>query len=155
MKIHVNRVPETGVSNRASYDPSTMDMERPDIHLREPFDVEAFMALAEKELVVRAGIHCPLVMTCARCLEEFPSTIRSDAVFSYTVQPTDVVDITEDLRQEIILAYPMVPLCRPECKGLCRSCGQNLNTASCSHHAAVPGGGTGTADIGRQHTTKD
>ena len=146
MKIHVNRVPEEGTTNRATYDPGTMDMERSDIHLREPFDVEAFITLAEKELIVKADIRCPLVVTCARCLEEFPSMVRADAVFSYTAQPTDVVDITEDVRQEIVLAYPMIPLCRPDCKGLCRSCGQNLNMGLCSHQAAVQRIGEGSAE---------
>jgi uncharacterized metal-binding protein YceD (DUF177 family) len=64
-------------------------------------------------------------------------TVTPDATFSYSVQPTDVVDITEDVRQEIILAYPMIPLCDPACKGLCRSCGANLNRVSCGHHAIV------------------
>ncbi len=149
MKIHVHHIPEGGLKQHATYDPSTLDMERSDIHLREPFDVEAFMTLAEKELVVKADIRCPSVMACARCLDEFPSTIRAAAVFSYTVQPTDVVDITEDVRQEILLAYPMVPLCRPDCKGLCRNCGQNLNAASCSHQAAVHRVSEGSADVGR------
>ena len=60
--------------------------------------------------------------------------INTDAVFSYKAQLTDVVDITEDVRQEIILAYPMVPVCQPQCKGLCIECGQNLNLGSCPHH---------------------
>ncbi|MBI2174769.1 MAG: DUF177 domain-containing protein [Candidatus Omnitrophica bacterium] len=58
------------------------------------------------------------------------------AMSSYHVAPTDVVDITDDVRQEIILAYPMIPVCREDCKGLCISCGQNLNVAACSHQMA-------------------
>ena len=108
-------------------------MERFDVHLREPFEVDAFITKADQELVVSAEIHAPLHLTCARCLGEFLSVVSTDAVFSYKVQPTDVVDLTEDVRQEIILAYPMIPVCQPDCKGLCSSCGQNLNSALCSH----------------------
>ncbi len=108
-------------------------MEREDIHLDQPFDVEAFIALADEELVVHAEIHCSLRLSCARCLEDFVSTLVTDATFSYAVKPTDVVDVTDDVRQEIMVDYPMVPICRPDCKGLCRSCGQNLNLASCQH----------------------
>jgi len=133
MKIHVSKVPAEGLRDHASYDPAAMDMERDDIRLREPFDVEALVTKADTELVVRVGIRCPLHLTCGRCLEEFVSVVTTDAVLSYTVQPTDVVDITEDIRQEIILAYPMTPVCQPDCKGLCSTCGQNLNVASCSH----------------------
>ncbi len=137
MKIHVNRIPEEGLKEHASYDPTEMDMDRFDIHLDHPFDVDAMIMKTGKELVVRADIHCPLRLTCARCLEEFSSTVEADAIFNYQVQPTEVVDITDDVRQEIILAYPMIPICRPECKGLCSVCGKNLNAETCSHQAAA------------------
>ncbi len=135
MKIHVNRVPEQGLNDQASYDPSGLDMGRSDVQLREPFHVDAFVTRAERELVVQAAIRCPLHLTCARCLEAFDQTLTAHAVFSYHVQPTDVVDITDDVRQEIILGYPMVPICRPDCKGLCSVCGQNLNHGGCAHQA--------------------
>ncbi|MBI4598458.1 MAG: DUF177 domain-containing protein [Candidatus Omnitrophica bacterium] len=133
MKIYVSKVPEEGIHQRARYDPSAMDMDRFDIHLTEPFEAEAFITKADRELVVKVDIQAPLHMTCARCLEAFTTTVTPDALFSYAVQPADVVDITEDVRQEIILAYPMIPVCQPACKGLCMVCGQNLNTADCGH----------------------
>ena len=134
MKIHVNRVPDEGLTEHASYDPQPLDMERSDIRLDQPFEVDALITKTDDELVVRTKIRCPLRCSCARCLEEFRSMVATDGIFSYTVRPTDVVDITEDVRQEIILAYPMIPVCRPDCKGLCSACGQNLNIAACPHH---------------------
>ena len=136
MKIHANRVPEQGLQEQTSYDPATLDMERDDIRLPDPFTVDAFIRRVDAELVVQADIRAPLRLTCGRCLEEFSWMVRADAVFSYKVQPTDVVDITEDVRQEIILAYPMIPVCRPDCKALCAVCGSNLNEAACAHGAA-------------------
>lgn len=136
MKIYVNRIPEEGLQERATYNPSTMDMERDDIHLRRPYEVNARITKIERELVVSAQITCQIELTCARCLEEFPQTIHPHGVFSYPVGATDVVDITEDIRQEVILAYPMIPVCRQDCKGLCSACGQNLNLATCRHHAS-------------------
>ena len=133
MKIYVNRVPEEGLSDRALYDPAPLDMAREDIRLPEPFEVETFVTKVDEELVVKAAIRCPLHMICARCLEEFIWTVETDALFSYTVQPSDVVDITDDVRQEIILAYPMIPICRPTCQGLCPVCGRNRNGAPCGH----------------------
>jgi len=112
-------------------------MDRDDIHLRAPFDVDAAIARVDAELVVQVAIRCPLSLSCARCLEEFSTTVTADTIFSYKVHPSDVVDITEDVRQEILLAYPMVPICQPDCKGLCSTCGQNLNLSTCSHHASA------------------
>ena len=112
-------------------------MERDDVHLIEPFEVDAFITKVDGELVVKADIRCPLQCACARCLEPFDSTVRANAWLSYHVQPNDVVDITDDIRQEIILAFPMFPVCRPDCKGLCSQCGHNLNQGVCSHQAAA------------------
>jgi uncharacterized protein len=133
MKIAVHRVPPEGLKQHAAYDPSALDMDRQDVQLREPCEVEAFVAKADQELVVDVEIRAPLHLSCARCLGEFTSVVTPSAVFTYKVQPTDTVDITEDVRQEIILAYPMIPLCKPDCKGLCKSCGQDLNVAACGH----------------------
>ncbi len=137
MKIHVNRVPEEGLFCHESYDPAPMDMERNDLRLPKPIQVDANVALVDKELVVNADINCPLAMTCGRCLDDFESKVHVATIFSYNVQPKDVVDITDDVRQEIILAYPMIPVCKPDCKGLCRECGANLNKGTCAHQLSV------------------
>jgi len=137
MKISVNKIPAEGCKQHATYDPTEMDMDRTDVHLKEPFDVDAFITKADRELIVDVEICAPLHLACARCLEEFPWTARVETLFSYHVQPTDVVDIAEDVRQEIILAYPTIPICRPNCKGLCSTCGQDLNLAMCAHQAAA------------------
>jgi uncharacterized protein len=41
------------------------------------------------------------------------------------------VDLTEDIREAIILTFSGYPLCRPDCRGLCTTCGVNLNNATC------------------------
>lgn len=142
MKIQVNKVPEEGLKERETYDPAALDMDREDIRLAGPFDVDAQINLVDKELVVNADIHCTLSMTCAKCLETFETPLAPRGLFSYSVEPNDIVDITDDVRQEIILAYPMVPVCRAECRGLCAVCGQNLNERDCGHAA----GGSSTEE---------
>ena len=135
MKIQVNRIPDEGLKEHATYDPAALDMERDDVRFVRPFTVDAFITKADTELIVDVEIRCPVQLVCARCLEEFDSAVTAKALFTYNVESADVVDITEDVRQEAILAYPMVPVCRPDCKGLCASCGQNLNAGTCSHQA--------------------
>lgn len=133
MKIHVNRVPDEGLKKRVTYEPAALDMERDDVRVHESFAVDIRIQRVDQQLVVQAKIRCPVMLTCARCLEEFGSTVTTDAVLSYTVQLSDVIDITDDVRQEIILAYPMVSVCTPACKGLCAQCGTNLNHDACEH----------------------
>lgn len=133
MKIHVNRVPFEGVHEETAYDPKALDIERFDVHPGDLVRMSSFISKAADELIVQATIQCQLGLSCARCLQTFEAPLQTSATLSYEVQPTDVVDITDDVRQEIMLAYPMIPLCREDCKGLCAICGQNLNVASCPH----------------------
>jgi len=43
-----------------------------------------------------------------------------------------ILDLTEVVRQGLLLALPMSAVCRPDCKGLCPSCGANLNESPCA-----------------------
>lgn len=135
MKIHVNKIPSEGLQERISYNPEILDVDRVDVHPKNPFEVTASINVVDSQLVVQAKISCCLQMICGRCLEEFTQTVSPKVLFSYTVGPTDVVDITDDVRQELVLTYPIIPICREDCKGLCQSCGQNLNQVTCEHQA--------------------
>jgi uncharacterized protein len=42
------------------------------------------------------------------------------------------LDLTPMLREQVILAAPMQPLCKEDCAGLCSTCGQNLNERRCA-----------------------
>ena len=44
----------------------------------------------------------------------------------------DALDLSELVRQMLILAVPPRSLCRPECQGLCPHCGADLNRRQCA-----------------------
>jgi uncharacterized protein len=41
------------------------------------------------------------------------------------------IDLSQMAREQIVLALPMKPLCKPDCRGLCAGCGANRNRESC------------------------
>ena len=41
------------------------------------------------------------------------------------------VDLTEAVRQTVLIALPMVTICQEDCKGLCSQCGKDLNQGPC------------------------
>ena len=47
------------------------------------------------------------------------------------IDESHIVDLQEVLRQDLLLALPMHPICHPRCAGLCRHCGQDLNKGAC------------------------
>ena len=81
---------------------------------------------------------------CRRCLREsvsplqveirelFESDFKEEEGDTYPVDG-DYVDLSEMLRDAVVLALPAAPLCSPECKGLCQVCGANLNETDCGH----------------------
>jgi uncharacterized protein len=59
------------------------------------------------------------------------SDVIDDEEYVYFQGSDFRVDITEPIRQVLILAVPLKPLCAETCRGLCASCGANLNETGC------------------------
>ncbi len=51
--------------------------------------------------------------------------------FLVPVEPGDIIDVTEVVRQNLILALPIAPRCREDCRGLCPRCGADRNRTVC------------------------
>ena len=83
---------------------------------------------------------------CVRCLSgfEYPFEIEINELFvpvtSENARETDpmyhidegyVIDLAPIVREEGVLSLPIQTLCGPDCKGLCPTCGQNLNEGQC------------------------
>ena len=137
MRIHVNRIPEDGLTLDTTYDPQALDIARPDALPAAPVHLVGVARKEEDELLVEATIRCVLEYTCARCLTCFESVMNKACLFNYDVSDRQIVDITEDVRQEIMLDYPLVPVCQDDCRGLCLRCGHNLNESDCAHSIGV------------------
>jgi uncharacterized protein len=83
--------------------------------------------------------------TCRRCLTEWPEPLEVDVFEMLGSDPEaeyrlsgDEADLEVPLRDAVLLALPLSPLCRPDCLGLCGVCGADLNTGSCPGHGEVP-----------------
>ena len=92
----------------------------------------------------RGNIAADINASCRRCLTSTPRQIDAQVNLVFTeeqdtVDPSeyvvpetaDVLDLREAIREELILAVGAYVLCREDCKGLCLSCGNDLNTNSC------------------------
>ena len=92
-----------------------------------------FVQAVSDELVVSGEVRMALRFVCARCAETFVCEVAdSEFVRAYELAAaTEFVDLTDDIREAIILALPANPLCRSDCKGLCHACGANLNEGAC------------------------
>jgi uncharacterized protein len=81
-------------------------------------------------------------VTCNRCLTEWDEIETVELTQLFTAQPDedgyridhDAVDLEGPLRDEVTLALPLAPLCGEDCRGLCPTCGADLNADPCGGH---------------------
>jgi uncharacterized protein len=132
MKIHVDQIPESGLELKESCDPLRLDLNRPDIKFVEPITVSARVTRGINNVSVELNIGAVMHLTCSRCLQEFTANLSKDVDLNIPVEQTEVIDLTDNLREEILLSYPLKALCRQDCKGLCANCGQDLNKGKCN-----------------------
>ncbi len=94
-----------------------------------------------------AGVICAVADTnCHRCLKDFQQPVEIHFAEIYSSQdsrdPADAdseevffsgeeIDITELIRETLLLGEPLKIVCSDDCKGLCPRCGADLNLASC------------------------
>ncbi len=71
-----------------------------------------------------------LTMSCARCLEPFSVELAPAFELRLTPESGEIV-VDDEVRQHILLALPALPLCAPNCRGLCPQCGANRNKTRC------------------------
>ncbi len=94
---------------------------------------DLFVQLFGTELLVRGTLAQDFDAVCSRCGGDFDFTVTVDD-FATSVEigeKTEFADLTDELRQGIILALPSYPVCRQDCRGVCPTCGKNLNEGPC------------------------
>lgn len=134
MKILVARIPEEGSHYEGSDPGSIMEIENdPLIRTFGEVEYKLYAQRVSGELVVRGTLAAAVEMRCARCADFFSTTVTvSDFLRAYPApEGTDSVDVTEDLREEILLHIPGFAICSEECRGVCPQCGSNLNDGPC------------------------
>jgi uncharacterized protein len=89
---------------------------------------------------VTGTVSAPWVGECRRCLERASGGLElavrelytedGDGEETYTLEGDDV-DLEPLVRDAVLLELPQAPLCRPDCAGLCPTCGVNRNVERC------------------------
>ena len=105
-------------------------------------------------------------LDCGRCLQSFEMPIESKFALTYCQGEPDPehndlnqeelelttedmglihyqgeeINIKNEIQEQVVLAFPLRPLCRLDCKGLCPECGADLNAAKCDCDRSPTGG---------------
>jgi uncharacterized protein len=105
-----------------------------------------------KIILVDGTASASMQRACGRCLERVTQQVNvpvSGGFIHVAEQSKDItdsvaeeltsyegsnIDLSSQVREELLLSLPMKGLCREDCKGLCSNCGQNLNVGACGCH---------------------
>lgn len=156
LKINIVLIPEEGQNfvfseNDVWFKNCFKDGDSPDFTLRI-VDVDCLVTKASDTVFIKGVFSAAIEIDCSRCLEKTSLSIGSD--FAYTLIPAkaetrddlelkpeeleisyyqgDFVALAPIICEQIILQVPMKALCSEECRGLCPTCGVNLNTSTCN-----------------------
>ena len=115
---------------------------------------ELRLTRTNRGLLIRGRVATAIEQTCSRCLREieWPVELEFDeealpSLDLATGRPVDTtdepdalrltdhheLDLEEEVRDGILLAEPIAPLCRKDCPGLCIVCGQELASGPHDH----------------------
>lgn len=129
-----------------------LELHRDDYSFHSPVAVALDVNLGDEEITVAGKVSIPAQVECARCACLFPEEVKAEFGTRYirtAGEPDEegwmsdegvreirfdrmTLDLTDDVRQAVLLSLPIRALCSPECRGLCQRCGANLNEGECS-----------------------
>jgi uncharacterized protein len=128
----------------AATDPLFSDI---DVALVGPVVVDGRLGrLRDDEYLWQATLRGSVVVECRRCLRDVEMVVSGDVAALFTANEEALddpsaypllpratkLDLTEAVREELVLTVPRFVLCREDCKGLCPQCGADLNTEQCT-----------------------
>ncbi len=81
-----------------------------------------------------------IIVPCDRCLTSVETDVSADLDAIFTKDGSEgtfpyegwQVDITDAVAETVQFSLPSTVLCKEDCRGLCPSCGKNLNEEKCN-----------------------
>ena len=150
LEFTVMEIPEGNLGIRElQISPSDIGLKGEDFKTVTPVHGYIQFIRQNQSIYAKAKFSTSLVVECRRCIESLESEIVADVELQFLqvdapekMDPRlidagerhytgEVIDLSEDARQGLVLEIPAWPLCSESCKGLCASCGTNLNINEC------------------------
>lgn len=101
-------------------------------HPNGPVSYKLTASMAGSDLLVTGSVCVRLAAECARCLKELKVKINvPDVCHLYEGVAGQIVDISNEIREDLLLTLPVAFHCKKSCKGLCPRCGADLNKGPC------------------------
>lgn len=142
---------------RIKLDNKEIELEIDDVEFISQIDCSVNLIRERNIVYASVDASVDVQLKCRRCLEIYQGKISTH--FDYKYEKTDdskklesefldtldtryymedSLNLSEDVRQALLLEMPVWPLCSEDCKGLCPKCGQDLNKGTCYCEFDIP-----------------
>lgn len=121
------------------------------LHLFSPFSVDVHIVKIGEDVDIKGNFNVRLEFECDRCCDN-SSLVIKDKFHLFLMPKKEIVNeeesdeegemelgyydeeinLSDYVKEQLLLAIPVKLLCKEDCKGICQSCGANLNREKCS-----------------------
>ncbi|MDK2951105.1 MAG: hypothetical protein PWQ77_770 [Kosmotogales bacterium] len=119
-----------------------------DLNCIRPIEIDITLKKEKNDILVTGKVKTTIIVECARCLKPIEKTIEGKIEMLYVGESTfdelqregeienldmifpitgEKLDLSDPIIEAIIIEVPVKALCSVDCKGLCPSCGTDLN----------------------------
>jgi len=126
--FNLRHIEENSLSLKGQLPPADLELESLDnmIHVNEPLSYDLEAQKLDDAILVRGNLSLELDCECVRCLKPFRQKLPLEHWACHLPLLgedkveiiNDSVDLTPYIREDIVLAFPQHPLCKPTCRGL-------------------------------------
>ena len=152
MVFDIEEISDGGLNFSLLLNKDQLEIDQAGLSVNVDIAVSGSLTRVGDDVYLKGKVRTDVVASCSRCLDTLSYPIDSD-LKSHFVSPdryilarevelhaSDVdievyekqqIDLTQSVRDSILLAVPVVCLCNEDCKGICSLCGKNLNQGLC------------------------
>ncbi|HMO50776.1 MAG TPA: hypothetical protein PKE26_08490 [Kiritimatiellia bacterium] len=130
MIIEIPKVPPEGATYTAELPPEILELENDKFaHADGPVRCDFFIYPVSHELIVKGTVEAPVRLLCGRCGGFFSTIIQvSSFLRAYPIsEGMEKLDISEDIREDVVIEIPSYPRCAWDGAGTCPFSGVNLD----------------------------
>ena len=159
--LHIEQLKEKEFSHEFEENPQIFPIIAEMVKNREceflkPLNIRLRAFRVRELFEVQGRLETRVRLPCSRCLKDFDTPLASDFELTYTKEMQGFMDVFDEeeielkieeigmiyfrgeeinlqqgLQEQVVMAYPLQPLCDENCRGLCPKCGSDLNQGDC------------------------
>ena len=153
MVFDIEEIGDEGLSFSLLLNKNQLEIDQAGLSVKVDIAVSGTLTRVGEDVYLKGKVMTDVVASCSRCLDTLSCPIDSDLKSHFVssdsqcisageveLHASDVdievyenqqIDLTQSVRDGILLAVPVICLCKEDCKGICPQCGKNLNQGLC------------------------